>query len=109
MKIQQSTDSIAAYAMSRHARLVQSASCKLQEHGNIFALSAGEFRAVRDLVAAAEDRVLELLTFHPRARKRTLSLRYRGARYRINFSVPQGSHICLNGRAVCLTFLGALI
>ncbi len=94
---------------SKHAHLVQSAASKLQRHKNIFALSVGEYRAVRDLVGAAEDCLDELLTLHPRARKRIISVQYQGARYRINFSVQHGSHICLNGGAVCLTFTGALM
>jgi glycerol-3-phosphate dehydrogenase len=89
--------------MSRHARLMQTASSKLAHENNLLILTGGEFCAVRDLMNTAFDFLTKFLAQHPKTRKRTLSLRYQGTKYRIQYSALAGIFICLPGSTVRLT------
>lgn len=88
---------------SRHARLMQTAASKLAHENNLLVLTGGEFCAVRDLMNSAFDFLTEFLAQHPQTRKRTLSLRYQGTKYRIQYSALAGIFICLPGSTVRLT------
>ena len=89
--------------MSRHSKLVQSAASKLAHENNLLVLTGGEFCAVRDLMNSASDFLTEFLAQHPKARKRTLSFRFHGTKYKIQYIALAGLSICLPDSTVRLT------
>lgn len=72
--------------VSRHARLMQSAAQKVQHHKTMFALTAAEYRAARELVNAAVEFVNEHLAQHPKAKKMPRVFTWCGARYWLEYT-----------------------
>lgn len=92
--------------VGHHAQLVQSAARKLEYHKTIFVLTVGEYRAARDLVNAAVAFVNEYLVQHPRTKKMSRAILFRGAKYYLNYTTLEGAHVCVTGSKVRFSSAG---
>lgn len=72
--------------VSQHARLMQSAAQRIHHHRTLFALTAAEYRAARELVNAAVYFVNEHLAQHPKAKKMPRVFTWCGARYWLEYT-----------------------
>ena len=95
--------------MSRHSKLVQSAASKLAHENNLLVLTGGEFCALRDLMNSATDFLTDFLAQHPKTRKRTLSFRFQGTKYKIRYIALAGHSICLPDSTVRLTSVASFL
>lgn len=71
---------------SRHARLMESAARKLEQHRTLFVLTVNEYRAAREVVKAAVEFVNEYLSLHPRSKKLPRVFNWCGARYWLEYT-----------------------
>lgn len=71
---------------SRQTQLMQTAAQRVRHHRTLFALTAAEYRAARELVNAAVEFVNEYLARHPKTKKMPRVFTWCGARYWLEYS-----------------------